>query len=249
MRKNISLVSFVCLPLLASGGSDSNSKSVKVVDAKTFLDGAGGSGSGGCKAPASYTVTSFPKTFVTDHPAAGTTPHYQGIQGLVGSTGSGSAGTLDIIDMTLIQGSGSTMFASGIKSGTYTIDPMTDFSIELVLWPQLPASVSGPIPAAYLASEQYLAVAGSLTLTAEGGSGSAVSGALTDLNLVHVDYANNQYTGANDDGSGNSCTTTIANLSFSGSAAPPMFQKTQGETPIGTFQVPSLQHRFLRNAY
>ena len=248
MRKNISLLSFVCLPLLACGGSDSNSKSVKVVDAKTFLD-ASGSGSGGCKAPASYAVTSFPKTFVTDHPPAGSDSHYQVIQGLVGSTGSGSTGTLDILTLVLSQGSGSTMFASGIKSGTYTIDPTTDFSIELLLWPQLPASTSGPIPAAYLASEQYLAVAGSLTLTAEGGIGSAVSGSLTDLNLVHVDDASGTFTSANDDGSGNPCTTTIANLSFSGSAAAPMSPHTQGETPIGTFQVPSLQHRFLRNAH
>ncbi|MEO8845290.1 MAG: hypothetical protein ABI591_01695 [Kofleriaceae bacterium] len=234
MRKKLSLLSLACLPLLACGGDDANSKKVTVIDAKTFLDAPPAAG---CKAPSTYAAASLGSgVYAGDTPAGGAMfpEHSQEVQAVLAHTGSGtgSADTVDLMDMLLVQG-GSGMFAAGINAGTYTIDPTMDNTLQIVLWPALPGNTTS-IPAAYLASEQYLAFSGSLTLTAEGAAGSAMTGTLSSLDFVHVNLANNQFTAANDDGSGGSCESMASSISFSKQlkAVAPTFQGQEVGPPV-----------------
>jgi len=234
MRKKLSLASLACLPLFACGGdSGGTNKTVKVVDAKVFQDGPPAAT---CKAPASYTHELGSNVYAADTPAGGTMfpDHFQEVQGLLAQTGSGTSGsdTVDIITLEMDQGSAGA-FAGGIKVGTYTIDPTMDNTLEVLLWPGLPGNTTS-IPAAYLASEQYLAFSGSLTLTAEGGSGMTITGTLSSLDFIHVDLASNQFTAANDDGSGGSCESTISTTSFTKTLkyVAPTFQGQEGGPPV-----------------
>jgi hypothetical protein len=248
MRKKLSLASLACLPLFACGGdSGGSNKTVKVVDAKVFLDGTPAAT---CKAPSTYTHELGSNVYAADTPAGGAMfpDHSQEVQGLLAQTGSGQSGsdTVDIITIEMDQGSAGA-FVGGIKAGTYTIDPTMDNTLEVLLWPALPGNTTA-IPAAYLASEQYLAFSGSLTLTAEGGSGMTISGTLTSLDFIHVDLASNQFTAANDDGSGGSCESMLATTSFSKTLkfVAPTFQGQQGAPISGGERHPLvLTHRHL----
>ena len=64
MRKPFSIASLVCVPLIACGGSDNNSKTVTLHDAKVFMDG---SAAGSCSVPATYAALGNLGA-VVDHP-------------------------------------------------------------------------------------------------------------------------------------------------------------------------------------
>jgi hypothetical protein len=229
MRKNISLVSFVCLPLLACGGSDSNTKTVKVVDAKTFLDGSGGSGSAACLAQATYANLGSGGR-ATDH--AGINfgnghVHYQTYQSLLNST--------DYFAM-ILEANGSGGAWSGTAIGPVVADlaslPGNLLLPELEMLPMAKFGSDNSLDPTYAANESYVAFAGTVNYTAAGGSGGTMlTGTLTNVQFDHVHVTNNMFADP-----GDMCSATIASASFSavlGSGAPAAFQ--DGQT--GSFEI------------
>lgn len=217
MRK-LTIAPLLVVPFLACGGDDGNSNKVSVkTDAKTYLDAPAGSGGGSCEANDTYTMfLGSAGASIYDYPAAGTSRHRQDV---VGAISAGSDGkTDDIFYAQFVDGSGSGLFPGGLTTGTQTIN--TDDGLPF--WSIIPnIANSGSNDAefnAYIDQHAYWPVSGSVTLTAEGGSGMTVSGTFQNLDLVHYIANGNMLTPANDDGSGGSCESMIANLSFSGVA-------------------------------
>ena len=227
MRKNISLLSFVCLPLLACGGSDSNSKSVKVVDAKTFLDGSGSS-SAACKAQATYANLGSGGRAV-DHPGVNTGSahvHYQVYQSLLNST--------DYFFMFLqADGSGGAWAGSAIGPVTADLSALPGNLLlpELDLFPMAKFGSDGSLDQNYYASESYVAFSGTVNYTAAGGSGGTqLTGSLTNVVFQHVNISGTGFTDP-----GDMCTATVASASFSATLGSGMAAFQDGQT--GSFEI------------
>ena len=241
MRKNISLVSFVCLPLLACGGSDSNSKTVKVVDAKTFLDGSAAAVT--CKAQATYANLGSGGRAV-NHPGdttGGSASHFQVYQSLLNST--------DYFAMVLSAGGSGGAWA-GTDIGPTTTDlanpPGNLLNPVLYLFPMAKFGSNGSLDTTYFNNESYVGFAGTINFTAAGGSGGTMlTGTMTNLEFDHVLLTG---TGFQDPGDG--CKATIASASFSatlGSGAPAFKDGETGSLeitpPAGTWAGPHLTAR------
>jgi len=248
MRKNISLVSFVCLPLLACGGSDSNSKSVKVVDAKTFLDGSGG-GSAACLAQATYANLGS-NLAAKDHagtPAGnisgGSGTHFQSLQSLLNST--------DYFRMLMFSG-GSAGAWAGSDLGPVAVDiaQLTELNPELEIFPMAKFGSDGTITDDSYFNQRYVAFAGTVNYTAIGmvGSNAKLTGTVTNLEFDHV-FVNSMTGMFSDPGDG--CKATMASASFTTSITAGMASTFQdGETgsfeiksPSGKWEGPRLQTR------
>ena len=220
MRKNISLLSFVCLPLLACGGSDSNSKSVKVVDAKVFLDGSG-SGSAACLAQATYAnAGSSARGF--DYPATGSSAQAQTYQSLLNSA--------DYFFMLLAADGSGGAWSGSNKVGPATADlanlPGNLLSPELQLLPMAKFGSDGHLDPTYKTNETYVAFSGTVNYTAAGGSaGTMLTGTMTNIQFDHVIQTG---TGFSDPGDG--CTSTLASASFSVKLGSGMTNFQDGET-------------------
>ena len=228
MRKNISLLSFVCLPLLACGGSDSNSKSVKVVDAKTFLDGSGG-GSAACLAQATYANLGSGGRAV-DHPGpnfgSDSHVHYQQYVSRLNPT--------DIFDM-ILQADGSGGAWAGSAIGPVVADlsalPGNLLLPELDLFPMAKIGSDGSLDPNYYANESYVAFSGTVNYTAAGGSGGTqLTGSLTNVVFQHVHISGTSFTDP-----GDMCTATVASASFSATLGSGMAAFQDGQT--GSFEI------------
>ena len=228
MRKNISLISFVCLPLLACGGSDSNTKTVKVVDAKTFLDGSGG-GSAACKAQATYANLGSGGR-ASDHPGinfGSAHVHYQTYQSLLNST--------DYFFM-ILEANGSGGAWAGTSIGPTVADlaslPGNLLLPELVMFPMAKFGSDGFLDATYAANESYYAFSGTVNYTAAGGSGGTMlTGTLTNVEFDHVLVTTAG--GFQDPGDG--CIATVASASFSATLGSGMAAFQDGQT--GSFEI------------
>ncbi|CAN5678877.1 hypothetical protein BH11MYX1_BH11MYX1_42630 [soil metagenome] len=197
MRKNISLVSFVCLPLLACGGSDNNSK-IKVVDAKKFMDGSAGSAA--CLAPATYANLGSGARG-RDIPA-GSNAQAQTYQSLLNST--------DYFFMVLAGNAMGGAWMGSNKVSPAVVDlanlPGNLLLPELDIYPMAKFGSDNHLDPTYLANESYVAFSGTVNYTAAGGSaGTHLTGTLTDVQFDHVIQTG---TGFQDPGDG--CTATIA---------------------------------------
>jgi hypothetical protein len=244
MRKNISLVSFVCLPLLACGGSDSNTKTVKVVDAKVFLDGSG-SAAVACKAQATY-ANAGSNARAIDHAgntggSAGT--HYQVYQSLLNST--------DYMSMLLFAG-GSAGAWAGTNIGPAVVDiaMLTELNPQLTIFPMAQFGSNGQLTDDSYYNQSYIAFAGTVNFTAAGGgSGTKITGTLTNVEFDHV-LINPTTRMFSDPGDG--CIATIASAAFTATvtAGSASFQDGQSgtfeiEPPTGSWDGPRLQGRHL----
>ena len=207
MRKKFSrLASFVCLPLLACGGSDNNTKTVKVPDSKP-VDTAPIA----CKAAASYASLGS-GGFGGDSPAvmsgSANIAHQQVALEPVSAT--------DAFYLELNGDFGG--FDSGdIKPGTYALaGDDIDYGacgICVQLWPQA-IDGSGHLPQDnnYYLNETYMAASGSVTLAmAGGGSGTTLSGSVSNIAFKHVTLAADRTQTYNAD----NCASSITGGSFS----------------------------------
>jgi len=202
MRKNISLVSFVCLPLLACGGSDSNSKSVKVVDAKTYNDAPASL----CGAGSSYASLGN-MGFAVDEPAHTGSNGSAVSRTIFAGTTLGSATVAS--GLLLIDGAG--VFASGIKAGTYPISGQdASFSTcDLCFFIQAGANKGTTIGFTLdgTGGDFYQAISGSIVFSAIGanagsGSGHNLSGTISNIVFQKVDLTTGNP-------SADGCTTTV----------------------------------------
>lgn len=223
MRKQFSIASLVCLPLIACGGSDNNNTKVKVPDSGKAIDAAAA-----CSAAAMYPSLGnmgygldFPEDTTTTPPTA----HAQVMVETLNTT--------DVVFLQLNAGFGG--FGSGeIMPGTYALaaddlDP-TACGLCFYVWPKsLTGTSLSAVNDAYLMTEQYMAVSGSVTLTSAGGSagsGSAnlIAGSVSNVTFKHATIASDGSLTYNPDG----CTTSVGSGNFgyhlqmggSGSAAP-----------------------------
>jgi hypothetical protein len=221
MRKQFSIASLVCLPLIACGGSDNNTKTVKVPDSGKAIDAAAA-----CSAAAMYPALGnmgygldFPEDMTTTPPTA----HAQVMVETLNTT--------DVVFLQLNAGFGG--FGSGeITPGTYSLagddlDP-TACGLCFYVWPKSLSGTSlSAVNSAYLMTEQYMAVSGSVTLTTAGGSANGsntISGSVSNVTFKHATIASDGTLTYNPDG----CTTSVGSGGFgyklqvpmSGSAAP-----------------------------
>ncbi|MEO6774751.1 MAG: hypothetical protein ABI467_17380 [Kofleriaceae bacterium] len=223
MRKPFSIASLVCLPLIACGGSDNNTKTVKTVDSAKAVDAAVA-----CQAAAMYPTLGnmgygldFPEDMTTTPPTA----HAQVMVETLNAT--------DVVFLQLNAGFGG--FGSGaIVAGTYALagddlDP-TACGLCFYVWPKsLTGTSLSAVNSAYLMTEQYMAVSGSITLTQAGGSagsgsGHLIAGSVSNVTFKHATIASDGTLAYNADG----CTTSVGSGGFgyplqmggSGSAAP-----------------------------
>jgi hypothetical protein len=203
-KKSLSLVSMVCLPLLACGSSDNGTK-VKVVDAKTFLDGSGSGSGSGCKAPASYPgLGSGIRAY--DIPPSGTFAHAQELLSKLGSA--------DYFDMYLIgSAGGSSVWPAAIGPASVDLSTvMGTLDPELDLYPQAVLTGSGYLSTDTQENGDYIGFAGTVNFTMAGGSaGTTLAGSLTGVEFDHVLVASDGSLSDPMDG----CSTTIASASFS----------------------------------
>jgi len=244
MRKQFSIASFICIPLIACGGSDNNSKTVKVTDAAKTADAAAT-----CSAAASYASLGN-MGLGEDYPA---TTNGSGQMIAHAQVMIETLNTTDVVFLQLNAGFGG-FGSADIKPGTYALagddlDP-TACGLCFYVWPKSlnGTSLSG-VTSAYLMTEQYMAVSGSITLTQAGGSANGsnlIAGSVTNVTFKHATIASDGTLSYNADG----CTTSVGSGSFgykltnagSGSAAAPL--------PVGDtdgIQMPSdvvkLRHR------
>jgi hypothetical protein len=205
MRKQFSIASLVCLPLIACGGGDSNSKTVKVPDAGKSIDAAVM-----CNAPAMYTLGT--KGGASDTPehangsGSGTIVHGQDIQ-LQTNVSS------DLLRFLLNADFGG--FGSGdIVPGTYPLagDDLDSNACGICafIYPKL-FDGSGNVVTGYdFDNNLYMATSGTLVITTDtppAGSGSSgtFTGSISNMTFKHVNFAGNAQTYAAD-----GCTTAIA---------------------------------------
>ena len=209
MRKQFSIASLVCLPLIACGGSDNNTKTVKVPDSGKAIDAAAS-----CKAAASYAMLGN-MGYGVDYPAT-----MSGSQMIAHAQV--MVETLNTTDVVFLQLNGDFGgFGSGdIKPGTYALagddlDP-TACGLCFYVWPgSLSGTSLSAVNDAYLMTEQYMAVSGSITLTQAGGSagsgsGHQIAGSVSNVTFKHATIASDGSLTYNPDG----CTTSVAAGSF-----------------------------------
>jgi len=243
MRKQFSFASLVCLPLIACGGSNNNTKTVKTVDGKA-ADAAAA-----CAAAASY-PTLGNMGYGVDYPAMtnGSGQMIAHAQVMVETLN-----TTDVVFLQLNADFGG--FGSGdIKPGTYALagddlDP-TACGLCFYVWPKsLNGTSLSAVTSAYLMTEQYMAVSGSITLTQAGGSagsgsGHLIAGSVSNVTFKHATIASDGTLTYNADG----CTTSVGSGSFGyplqmGSAA----VAADSEIHANGFDMPSdvvkLRHR------
>ena len=139
-----------------------------------------------CTAQATYpNFGSNSRGYARDDPALGSTAHTQVV-----------VQTLNLTDVMFVQlEAGFGGFGSGeITPGTYPLrgddlDP-SRCGICAYVWPQaLNGTSLDAVNAAYLMNQRYLAVAGTITLTAAGGSATgsnAIAGSVSNLAFKHV---------------------------------------------------------------
>jgi hypothetical protein len=207
MRKKFSrFTTLVCLPLLACGGNSTNNKTVKVPDSKP-VDTAPIA----CKAAASYASLGS-GGFGGDAPAvmsgSANTAHQQ--------VGLEPVSATDAFYLELNGDFGG--FGSGdIKPGTYALaGDDIDYGacgVCVQLWPQ---SIDGsghlPTDPNYYLNETYMAASGSVTLTmAGGGSGTILSGSVSNIAFKHVTLASDR----TQTYSADNCSTSLTGGSFS----------------------------------
>lgn len=177
-----------------------------------------------CKALDSYGAITRTESYGVDIPANGTDVHYQNIQDLLGQQ---SSTTVDVINGYLIQDPDGGIFQGGINPTNgvaVEFDRTMDQSVDFYIWPQLDATISGPIPQDYITNEQYLAFAGKIQLTSVGTAvGQTTSGTLSEVQFVHVKVNGNQLMAADDDGMGNPCVTELASFQFTAKLVAPGF--------------------------
>jgi hypothetical protein len=201
MRKKLSLASLACLPLFACGGdSGGSNKTVKVVDAKVFLDG---SAAVTCKAPATY-ANSGSGAFATDHAgsATGSAAHFQVMGSLLNAT--------DYMFIEAFAGDGAWM---GVDLSPATVDLATLMTLDpqLVIFPQAAFGSDGTITDDTFYNQGYWAFAGTVQFTSiGGGSGTTFAGTLTG---VEFDHALLSTAGAFSDPM-DGCKATIASATF-----------------------------------
>lgn len=248
MRKQFSFASLVCLPLIACGGSDNNTKTVHTTDSAKAVDAAAS-----CQAAAAYPdFGTQPRGYAVDYPAM--------------TNGSGQmiahaqvmVQTLNATDVVFLQlNADFGGFGSGdIKPGTYALagddlDP-TACGLCFYVWPK---SFNGTnlsaVTSSYLMTEQYMAVSGSITLTMAGGSangsGSAANkllGSVSNVTFKHATMASDGTLTYNPDG----CTTSLGSGAFgytlqagSAAAAPETSGEATGLEPPA--EAVKLRHR------
>jgi len=205
MRKQFSFASLVCLPLLACGGSNNNSKTVKTVDGKA-ADAAAA-----CAAAASYPMLGN-MGYGLDFPAT-----MNGSQTIVhGQVMVETLNTTDVVFLQLNAQFGG--FGSGdIKAGTYALagddlDP-TACGLCFYVWPKSLNGTTLNVNSAYFMTEQYMAVSGSITLTQAGGSANGsnlIAGTVSNVTFKHATIASDGSLSYNADG----CTTSVGSGSF-----------------------------------
>lgn len=244
MRKQFSIASLVCLPLLACGGNNNN-KTVKTVDSAKAVDAAAT-----CQAAAMY-PTLGNMGYGLDFPAM------TGSNGQMIVHGQVMVETLNSTDVVFLQLNAMFGgFGSGdIKPGTYALagddlDP-TACGLCFYVWPKSLVGTSlSNVNDAYLMTEQYMAVSGSITLTQAGGtagsgSGHQIAGTVSNVTFKHATIAADGTLAYNPDG----CTTSVGsgsfgyNLQMGGSAA----LAPDSEIHANGFDMPSdvvkLRHR------
>ena len=187
MRKQFSIASFVCLPLLACGGNDN--KTVKVADAKTFKDAPAAV----CGAEASYASLGN-MGYALDLPA------HTGSNGsavpraiLAGTTlGSGDVAS------GLLLAAGGGVFPTTINPGTYPItgDDASFATCNMCFFIQAGAVNKTANTIGFkldgTGGDFYEAVSGSITLTAVGsnagsGSGHHFAGTISNVTFKKID--------------------------------------------------------------
>jgi hypothetical protein len=205
MRKQFSIASLVCLPLIACGGSDNNNTKVKVPDSGKAIDAPVM-----CTAPAMYTLGTKGGAFDTpehmDGSGSGTIVHSQDIQLQVNVS-------TDLLRFLLNAQFGS--FGSGdIVPGTYALagDDLDSSACGICafVYPQV-FDGSGALVTGYDFNDNlYMATAGTLVITADtapAGSGSSgtFTGSLSNMTFKHVNFSGASQTYAAD-----GCMTAIA---------------------------------------
>jgi hypothetical protein len=211
MSKKFSIAPLLYIPFLACGGGGTT---------HVTLDGHGsGSGSGSnvtCEALASYTPS-----FGSNNQDAVNVPATAGSGSSAGTThqqyylgGLDTANPGDYLDIELFAMFGA--FGSGdIAPGTYALQgdeiDYNSCGTCVLLWPQLLVGSDGSLTGLtsdYISNHQYMATAGSITLTTV--SGSNFAGSISGVQFKHVNY----------DASGtqtypDACVSAIASASFS----------------------------------
>jgi hypothetical protein len=180
MRKKLSLASLACLPLFACGGdSGGSNKTVKVVDAKVFLDG---SAAVACKAPASYPNAGSAQRAIDHAGNTGGSAHTH-VQVFISQMGSD-----DFLEMLMFAGgSGGTWAGTDIAPATIDLAQLTELNPELDLFPMAVLDGSGFLTDDTLYNGRYIGVAGTINLTAAGGgSGTKLTGTFTNVELDHL---------------------------------------------------------------
>lgn len=205
MRKQFSIASLVCLPLIACGGSDNNTKTVKVPDAAKQVDAMVA-----CNAPAMYTLGT--KGGASDTPehangsGSGTIVHSQDIQLQVNVS-------TDLLRFLLNAQFGG--FGSGdIVPGTYALagDDLDSGACGICafVYPKV-FDGSGAVVTGYdFNNNLYMATAGTFVITADtppAGSGSSgtFTASISNMTFKHVNFSGASQTYAAD-----GCTTAIA---------------------------------------
>jgi hypothetical protein len=198
MRRKQFFAPIICLFACSGGGN----KTVKVVDAKLFLDG---SAAVACKAPATY-ANSGSGTFVTDHAgsATGSAAHFQVMGSLLNAT--------DYLFIEVFADDGAWM---GVDLSPATVDLATLMTLDpqLVIFPQAAFGSDGTITDDTFYNQGYWAFAGTVQFTAiGGGSGTTFAGTLTGVEFDHELLSTaGAFTDPMD-----GCSATIANASFTG---------------------------------
>jgi len=241
MRKQFSIASLVCLPLLACGGNNNN-KTVKTTDSKV-ADAAAT-----CQAAAMY-PTLGNMGYGLDFPAM------TGSNGQMIVHGQVMVETLNSSDVVFLQLNAMFGgFGSGdIKPGTYALagddlDP-TACGLCFYVWPKSLVGTSlSNVNDAYLMTEQYMAVSGSITLTTAGGSAdgsNTISGTVSNVTFKHATIASDGTLAYNAAG----CTTSVGSGSFGYKLQVPMNAAAAPDASIHAngFDMPSdvvkLRHR------
>lgn len=241
MRKQFNIASLVCLPLIACGGNNNNSKTVKTVDSAKAADAAPM-----CQAAAMYPSLGnmgygldFPEDTTTTPPTA----HAQVMVETLNAT--------DVVFLQLNAGFGG-FGSADIKPGTYALagddlDP-TACGLCFYVWPKsLNGTSLSAVDSTYLMSQQYMAVSGSITLTTAGGSANGsntISGTVSNVTFKHATIASDGTLTYDPDG----CTTSVGSGSFGYKLQVPMMNAAPDSTiHANGFDTPSdaikLRHR------